>query len=403
MSNGFMMTDAVRDAADRVVADTMLRELATALRTKGANLTIELPTGLAGIQIRSEDLLSVVAECLVPTPPCDREASKILDRADEYLSSISNRSDSGPHHLVSDLAAALPAGVPAPPPAPPAPVRRSLCPTPPEDLWRLASAIDKARNSYLNQIGEPGQAEARAELERILWNDEGTFGPAIRLAALTETEARADIASRMNGAASVAQMIEPPATSSEEFERGWHAFRDTIVALLDQGEARLESPSAVNMRNHSIALSVRETTLEEAAIDLAESYPDNANTAAFCAAIRSLKSSYRSNEGVGWLVRPMLEEIVAIGRRITDPNNVLGTQMCNIATKAMEVIGEARRWRHKKRGGSYVEVLRARLQAAQELREGDTIVVYIADVDGTCWGRKDTEFEDGPFEEITVS
>lgn len=41
------------------------------------------------------------------------------------------------------------------------------------------------------------------------------------------------------------------------------------------------------------AAELRNITLEEAAVSLKASYPDNANTNAFCAAIRSLKSGPR--------------------------------------------------------------------------------------------------------------
>jgi len=62
--------------------------------------------------------------------------------------------------------------------------------------------------------------------------------------------------------------------------------------------------------------------------------------------------------------------------------------------------GEVRTWRHVKRGSTYREIGRAKLQAATiQPREGNTLVVYHGD-DGQLWARLSSEFEDGRFEEI---
>lgn len=60
-----------------------------------------------------------------------------------------------------------------------------------------------------------------------------------------------------------------------------------------------------------------------------------------------------------------------------------------------------RRWRHKKRGTTYVEIGRATLQAATgPAGEGDTLVIYRGE-DGQLWAREAHEFEDGRFDEVS--
>lgn len=46
----------------------------------------------------------------------------------------------------------------------------------------------------------------------------------------------------------------------------------------------------LRLRIDAARVAARDAALEEAAIDLKLSYPDNASTNAFCAAIRSMKS-----------------------------------------------------------------------------------------------------------------
>jgi hypothetical protein len=53
-------------------------------------------------------------------------------------------------------------------------------------------------------------------------------------------------------------------------------------------------------------------------------------------------------------------------------------------------------WRHVKRGTLYLEVGRAELQAAADVIEGMTFVIY-RDKDGKLWARQEDEFEDGRF------
>lgn len=57
----------------------------------------------------------------------------------------------------------------------------------------------------------------------------------------------------------------------------------------------------------------------------------------------------------------------------------------------------APRWRHVKRGTTYVEVARGvEVQAAHGVAEGDRLVVYAGE-DGRTWARPEAEFDDGRF------
>ena len=59
-----------------------------------------------------------------------------------------------------------------------------------------------------------------------------------------------------------------------------------------------------------------------------------------------------------------------------------------------------RLWRHVKRGTQYQEIGRAELQAAQDVIEGCTLVIYCG-MDGRLWARQEDEFEDGRFEKVS--
>lgn len=61
------------------------------------------------------------------------------------------------------------------------------------------------------------------------------------------------------------------------------------------------------------------------------------------------------------------------------------------------------RWRHKKRGTTYVEIGRASLQIATDpVEEDDRVVIYRSDTDGRLWVRGEAEFMDGRFEAISI-
>lgn len=61
------------------------------------------------------------------------------------------------------------------------------------------------------------------------------------------------------------------------------------------------------------------------------------------------------------------------------------------------------RWRHKARGTTYSVMeyeARVQLAAGEPIVEGDVVVVYRAESDGTVWVRRRSEFLDGRFEKI---
>jgi hypothetical protein len=61
-------------------------------------------------------------------------------------------------------------------------------------------------------------------------------------------------------------------------------------------------------------------------------------------------------------------------------------------------------WRHKKRGTTYTEIGRARLQQSGQFgpTEGDELVIYRSDTDGSLWARATSEFMDGRFEALAA-
>jgi hypothetical protein len=61
------------------------------------------------------------------------------------------------------------------------------------------------------------------------------------------------------------------------------------------------------------------------------------------------------------------------------------------------------RWRHLKRGSTYVEIGTGRVQAARPLIEGDTVKIYRGETDGKIWVRHFLEFTDGRFERLPAT
>jgi hypothetical protein len=62
--------------------------------------------------------------------------------------------------------------------------------------------------------------------------------------------------------------------------------------------------------------------------------------------------------------------------------------------------GEIPRWRHAKRGSTYLQYDNLTIQTSMPLGDGDTLVTY-RDEEGRLWGRPPTEFADGRFEGVS--
>ena len=64
--------------------------------------------------------------------------------------------------------------------------------------------------------------------------------------------------------------------------------------------------------------------------------------------------------------------------------------------------GLFKRYRHLKRGTTYVEVGRGEVQSDTVVREGDELVVYVGE-NGRVWLRPPSEFNDGRFQAFSAS
>lgn len=56
------------------------------------------------------------------------------------------------------------------------------------------------------------------------------------------------------------------------------------------------------------------------------------------------------------------------------------------------------RWRHKKRGTTYIVVGQAQVQADEPLTDYEIVTVYRCEQTGDLWVRRISEFMDGRFE-----
>jgi hypothetical protein len=60
----------------------------------------------------------------------------------------------------------------------------------------------------------------------------------------------------------------------------------------------------------------------------------------------------------------------------------------------------SKRVRHIKRQSTYSILGEAEVQSSRPIHEGDSVVVYQADTDGSLWVRPPVEFNDGRFEPV---
>ena len=74
---------------------------------------------------------------------------------------------------------------------------------------------------------------------------------------------------------------------------------------------------------------------------------------------------------------------------------------CVIPLYAAAAATPPNRWRHKKRGTTYVLLGNAITQTEAPLSDMDPVLVYQSEKDGTLWVRPGHEFLDGRFEEIS--
>jgi len=86
----------------------------------------------------------------------------------------------------------------------------------------------------------------------------------------------------------------------------------------------------------------------------------------------------------------LVERLRAFHRRVVDRLPL---------TAFADVLEEAPRWRHKKRGTTYVEIGRGRFQMAG-FKDDQPIVLYRSEIDASLWARPVSEFEDGRFEAV---
>lgn len=322
------------------------------------------------------------------------EAAELLERSDSYLATIGNKGDCGPHHLVSDLAATLRAVIATAKAATDTHTRRAICATPPEDLFELADQIEKARERYLGAFGTPEEATAKSALSDLFWNDKGTFPSALRLAALSSTLIR-DVDGACEMRDRIVGLVKSlPAPAKMADQAGWNAFRtsllnaiakDGFTNLLASGDRLLEDEALHRYPQENG--THRRAFIEGAHWSAARTpLPDRKTL------VTAIERGLASDD-----LEPSSEATLKLYR---DDAELLASALL---ASALPLLVAARRWRHQKRGSSYAEIGRATAQSAIPIREGDTVVVYVADVDGSINVRKDTEFEDGRFEQLDLA
>jgi len=80
----------------------------------------------------------------------------------------------------------------------------------------------------------------------------------------------------------------------------------------------------------------------------------------------------------------------------------LADHIAAVEAAGMVVTRPGKRWRHRKRGTTYRISEPVTIQCETPIQDGEQLIGYRADVDGTLWARRPAEFYDGRFEALAA-